>query len=73
VATSQVLPGGIDGYAPKSRASIAMTAVSMRMMQRWPFRPIAARSWFTNADAIDLPDYKALSVLDVGNGDQRAL
>jgi hypothetical protein len=29
--------------------------------------------WFTKADAIDLPDYKALSVLDVGNGDQCAL
>jgi 2-polyprenyl-6-methoxyphenol hydroxylase-like FAD-dependent oxidoreductase len=74
VATSQLLPGpGIEGYAPKSKANIAMTARGMQLMQRWPFRPIAARLWFTKADAIDLPDYPAGSVVDVGNGDQRAL
>ena len=28
-------------------------------MQRWPFRPIATKKYFTKADAIDLPDYLA--------------
>jgi hypothetical protein len=26
-------------------------------MQRWPFRPIAAKLWFGTADSIDLPHY----------------
>jgi hypothetical protein len=29
----------------------------MKWMQRWPFRSIAEKKWFTTADAIDLPDY----------------
>jgi len=53
----QDLPNGIDGYLPKSASDIAITAVVMKWMQRWPFRPIAERKWFTIADAIELPDY----------------
>jgi 2-polyprenyl-6-methoxyphenol hydroxylase-like FAD-dependent oxidoreductase len=53
----QDLPGSIDGYAPMSAFSIWITAKGMNWMQRWPFRPIAARMFFTKADAIDLPDY----------------
>lgn len=53
----QKLPNGIDGYLPKSASDIAVTAAVMKWMQRWPFRPIANRLWFTTADAIDLPDY----------------
>jgi len=26
-------------------------------MQRWPFRSLAEKKWFTTADAIVLPDY----------------
>jgi 2-polyprenyl-6-methoxyphenol hydroxylase-like FAD-dependent oxidoreductase len=53
----QDLPNGIDGYLPKSASDIAITAAVMKWMQRWPFRPIAERKWFTIADAIELPDY----------------
>jgi 2-polyprenyl-6-methoxyphenol hydroxylase-like FAD-dependent oxidoreductase len=53
----QDLPNGIDGYLPKSASDIAITAQVMKWMQRWPFRPIAEKKWFTTADAIALPDY----------------
>jgi 2-polyprenyl-6-methoxyphenol hydroxylase-like FAD-dependent oxidoreductase len=53
----QDLPNGIDGYLPKSATDIAVTAQVMKWMQRWPFRAIAEKKWFTIADAIDLPDY----------------
>jgi 2-polyprenyl-6-methoxyphenol hydroxylase-like FAD-dependent oxidoreductase len=53
----QDLPKGIDGYAPKTAADIAATALVMKYMQRCPFRNIAERKWFTTADAIALPDY----------------
>ena len=55
----QDLPRGIDGYLPKSASDIAITAQAMKWMQRWPFRGIAERKWFTTADAIELPDYPA--------------
>ena len=47
--------------APKSASDITMTVAVMKWMQRWPFRPIAARKWFTAADSIELPDYSARS------------
>jgi 2-polyprenyl-6-methoxyphenol hydroxylase-like FAD-dependent oxidoreductase len=53
----QDLPNGIDGYLPKSANDIAITAQVMKWMQRWPFRSIAEKKWFTTADAIELPDY----------------
>ena len=53
----QDLPRGIDGYLPKSASDIAFTAQAMKWMQRWPFRGIAERKWFTTADAVELPDY----------------
>jgi 2-polyprenyl-6-methoxyphenol hydroxylase-like FAD-dependent oxidoreductase len=53
----QDLPNGIDGYLPKSASDIAVTAQVMKWMQRWPFRSVAERKWFTTADAIELPDY----------------
>jgi 2-polyprenyl-6-methoxyphenol hydroxylase-like FAD-dependent oxidoreductase len=53
----QDLPAGIDGYAPMSATDIAITAVVMKWMQRWPFRGYAARKFFTTADSIALPDY----------------
>jgi 2-polyprenyl-6-methoxyphenol hydroxylase-like FAD-dependent oxidoreductase len=53
----QSLPNGIDGYLPRSARDIATTAQMMKWMQRWPFRGIAEKKWFTTADAIDLPQY----------------
>lgn len=53
----QDLPNGIDGYLPKSASDIAVTAQVMKWMQRWPFRSVAERKWFTTADAIELPNY----------------
>jgi 2-polyprenyl-6-methoxyphenol hydroxylase-like FAD-dependent oxidoreductase len=53
----QDLPNGIDGYLPKSASDIAVTAAVMKWMQRWPFRYVAERKWFTTAEAIELPDY----------------
>ena len=55
----QELPAGVDGYAPKSKADIVITAQVMKWMQRWPFRGLAAKKFFTTADAIELPDYSA--------------
>lgn len=49
-------PGGMAGYAPRSRFMIGMGNLSMRSMTRWPMRSIAAR-FFDKADAIELPDY----------------
>jgi hypothetical protein len=53
----QDLPAGVDGYMPKSPSDIAITAQVMRWCQRWPFRGLAERKWFTTADAIELPNY----------------
>ena len=53
----QDLPNGIDGYLPKSSTDIAVTVQVMKWMQRWPFRSVAEKKWFTTADAIELPDY----------------
>ncbi len=53
----QDLPNSIDRYAPKTASDIAANAFVMKWMQRWPFRPLAARLWFTTADSVDLPDY----------------
>jgi 2-polyprenyl-6-methoxyphenol hydroxylase-like FAD-dependent oxidoreductase len=53
----QDLPNTIDRYAPKSASDIAANALVMKWMQRWPFRPFAARLWFRAADSIELPEY----------------
>jgi 2-polyprenyl-6-methoxyphenol hydroxylase-like FAD-dependent oxidoreductase len=53
----QAMPAGIDGYAPKSKSDIVITATVMKWMQRWPLRSYAAKKFFTTADSIELPDY----------------
>ena len=53
----QDLPNTIDRFAPKSSTDIAINAMVMKWMQRWPIRPVAAKLWFTTADSIDLPKY----------------
>lgn len=62
VDTCQKLNNTIDRYAPNTASDIAINAAVMKWMQRWPFRPVAARLWFTTADSIELPDYPATSV-----------
>ncbi|KUI17275.1 FAD-binding monooxygenase [Mycobacterium sp. GA-1285] len=61
VDTCQKLNNTIDRYAPMSESDIAVNAAVMKWMQRWPFRPVAARLWFTTADSIELPNYPTLS------------
>jgi 2-polyprenyl-6-methoxyphenol hydroxylase-like FAD-dependent oxidoreductase len=59
VAQAQELPpGGMAGYAPRSRFMIGMGDLSVRSMTRWPMRSLVAR-FFDKADAIQLPDYAA--------------
>jgi 2-polyprenyl-6-methoxyphenol hydroxylase-like FAD-dependent oxidoreductase len=53
----QRLAYSLERYAPNSAADIAITAMAMKYMQRWPFRSFAERKWFTTADAVELPDY----------------
>jgi 2-polyprenyl-6-methoxyphenol hydroxylase-like FAD-dependent oxidoreductase len=53
----QDLPNSLDRYAPKTASDITANALVMKWMQRWPFRPIAARLWFKTADSIALPSY----------------
>ncbi|MGZ6779418.1 MAG: FAD-binding monooxygenase, partial [Mycobacterium sp.] len=54
----QDIPNRVDHYAPNSPSDIAINIAVMKWMQRWPFRAIASRIWFTTADSIDLPDYQ---------------
>ncbi|MEV7627972.1 FAD-dependent monooxygenase [Actinoplanes sp. NPDC089786] len=54
-------PGGISGFAPRSRAMIRLRALSMRMMTRWPSRQLLAKQ-FAKAEAITLRDYPALAL-----------
>jgi len=50
-------PGGLRGYAPRSRLMIRMRAQSMRSMSRWPMRQLLAKQ-FGKADAITLKPYR---------------
>ena len=64
VDTCQDLPNNINRFAPMTEKEIADNALAMKWMQRWPFRPIAARMWFRIADSIDLPDYATTSAVE---------
>jgi 2-polyprenyl-6-methoxyphenol hydroxylase-like FAD-dependent oxidoreductase len=57
----QDLPQGVDGYLPKSASDVAMVAQVMKWLQRWPFRGMAEKRFFTTADAIELPYYTTAS------------
>jgi 2-polyprenyl-6-methoxyphenol hydroxylase-like FAD-dependent oxidoreductase len=50
-------PGGIEGYAPRTRLAIRLRVLSMRLMISRPLRGLAKKMFFSKADAIDLPDY----------------
>ncbi|SNY57647.1 FAD-dependent monooxygenase [Paractinoplanes atraurantiacus] len=52
----QLPPGGLNGFAPRSRLMIRARAASMRSMSRWPMRQLLAKQ-FGKADAITLKDY----------------
>ena len=54
-------PGGVNGYAPGSALMIRLRNLSMRMMNRWPLRQMAAKQ-FGKADRIVLKDYSTVSV-----------
>ena len=57
VADCQKLPpGGVKGFAPRSRVMISLRALSMKMMTAWPFRNILI-SQFRKADGIALKEY----------------
>jgi hypothetical protein len=53
----QDLPNSLDRFAPKKASDITANVLVMKWMQRWPFRPIAAKLWFNTAESIELPDY----------------
>lgn len=58
VTTSQKLPpNGLKGFAPMNRLAIGLGRLSMRMMTRWPIRPLLAKQ-FAKAGDITLPDYR---------------
>ena len=57
----QDLPNTMDQYAPKSQSNVTANGFIWKWIQRWPFRVVAERLWFSTADAIDLPDYPAVS------------
>ena len=48
-------PGGIRGFAPRTRTGIRAVRMSMASMRRWPMRSILEKQ-FQKADAITLPD-----------------
>lgn len=58
VERCQDLSRGVEGYAPMRESDIVITAAVMKWCQRWPFRSIAERKWFTTADSMALPDYR---------------
>jgi hypothetical protein len=55
----QDLPNTMDQYAPKSQSNVTANGFIWKWIQRWPFRVVAERLWFSTADAIDLPVYPA--------------
>jgi len=57
VAQAQKLPpGGVNGFAPRSRAMISLRNLSMRTMTAWPMRSILSKQ-FQKAEGITLKDY----------------
>ncbi len=54
-------PGGIEGYAPRTRLAIRLRVLTMKMMVSRPFKGLAKKMFFSKADAIDLPDYTAVA------------
>jgi 2-polyprenyl-6-methoxyphenol hydroxylase-like FAD-dependent oxidoreductase len=55
-AATQLPPGGINGFAPRSQLMISLRGLSMRMMTRWPMRRIIAAQ-FQKSGGIVLKDY----------------
>jgi 2-polyprenyl-6-methoxyphenol hydroxylase-like FAD-dependent oxidoreductase len=57
VARAQQLPpGGVSGYAPRSRTMIRLRDFNMRLMGHWPMK-LLLTGQFTKAGGIELPDY----------------
>jgi 2-polyprenyl-6-methoxyphenol hydroxylase-like FAD-dependent oxidoreductase len=53
----QLPPGGVAGFAPRSRAVIRLRDFNMALMAHWPMRLLLAGQ-FSKAGDIDLPDYE---------------
>jgi 2-polyprenyl-6-methoxyphenol hydroxylase-like FAD-dependent oxidoreductase len=60
-AAMELPPGGISGFAPKTRAMIWLRAKSWTLMNHWPMSAIM-RKVVNRADAIALPEYSRLSM-----------
>jgi 2-polyprenyl-6-methoxyphenol hydroxylase-like FAD-dependent oxidoreductase len=59
VAACQKLPpGGVKGFAPRSRTMISLRNLSMKTMTAWPVRNLLARQ-FQKADGITVKEYAA--------------
>jgi 2-polyprenyl-6-methoxyphenol hydroxylase-like FAD-dependent oxidoreductase len=57
IAQAQELPpGGVNGFVPSTRLSIALRMWAVRLMNHWPLRNLMAAQ-FGKADAIELPEY----------------
>jgi 2-polyprenyl-6-methoxyphenol hydroxylase-like FAD-dependent oxidoreductase len=54
-------PGGMEGYAPRTRLAIRLRVLSMRLMITRPLKGLAKKMFFSKADAIDLPDYAVMA------------
>jgi hypothetical protein len=59
-------PRGMKGYAPSTDFAIRNRIRSMKVMVHPWFRGLARKLFFSKAEAIDLPEYRAL------NGSRRA-
>ncbi|MBV9793931.1 MAG: FAD-dependent monooxygenase [Actinobacteria bacterium] len=63
----QLPPGGIGGYAPRSRTVIRLRDLNMRLMGHWPMK-LLLTGQFSKAGDIELPDYNLAAGAAGGSG-----
>jgi 2-polyprenyl-6-methoxyphenol hydroxylase-like FAD-dependent oxidoreductase len=56
----QLPPGGVRGFAPRSRLMISLRNMSMKMMGVWPMRSLLAKQ-FRKSEAITLKAYPSVA------------
>lgn len=54
----QLPPGGISGFAPRTRLGLELSLGATRAMMWRPVRPVVQKLIFGKAEAIELPDYR---------------
>jgi 2-polyprenyl-6-methoxyphenol hydroxylase-like FAD-dependent oxidoreductase len=64
-AGTELPPGGMKGFAPRSRSAIWLRAKTWNLMSVWPMTAIM-RKVAGRADAITLPEYGGLSMMISG-------